>query len=61
MNALTSYFKHVRDEFSHIVRPSQRKALSHTLVVIGIATGIALFVGLVDTVLQGAVTRVLGL
>ncbi len=60
MHALISYFKHVRDEFAHITWPSQRKALSHLLVVIIIAATIALFVGLVDSALQGVITRVLG-
>lgn len=61
MHALTSYFKHVREEFAHITWPTQRKALAHMLVVILIAAVIALFVSLVDAVLQGVVTRFLGL
>lgn len=60
MQALISYFKHVREEFAHITWPSQRKALSHLLVVVVIAAVIAVFVGLVDGALQGAITRVLG-
>ncbi len=43
-----TYLKHVREEFSHIVWPSNQTALAHTLVVIFIALVIALVVGLLD-------------
>ena len=43
-----TYLKHVREEFTHIVWPSNRTALAHTLVVIFIAIVIALLVGLLD-------------
>ncbi len=48
MTSPFSYLKHVREEFTHIVWPSNRTALSHTLVVIFIAIAIALLVGLLD-------------
>lgn len=48
MTSPFTYLKHVREEFTHIVWPSNRTALSHTLVVIFIALTIALFVGLLD-------------
>ena len=48
MNALISYLKHVREEFTHIVWPSRQTAISHTVVVILIAAIIALLVGLLD-------------
>ena len=43
-----TYLKHVREEFAHIVWPSNQTALAHTLVVIFIALVIALAVGLLD-------------
>ncbi len=48
MTSPFTYLKHVREEFTHIVWPSNRTALSHTLVVIFIALAIALLVGLLD-------------
>jgi preprotein translocase SecE subunit len=60
MNALTTYLKHVRAEFTHIVWPSRQKAISHTLVVVLIAAIITVLVGLLDLVLSGVVGRVVG-
>ena len=48
MYAPFTYLKHVREEFSHIVWPSNQTALAHTLVVIFIAIVIALVVGFLD-------------
>jgi len=59
MNPLT-YLKHVREEFTHIVWPSNRTATAHTLVVIGIAIAIALIVGLFDYLFGGAVRGIVG-
>jgi len=50
MTSPLAYLKHVRDEFAHIVWPSNRTALAHTLVVIIIAAAIALLVGVLDYV-----------
>lgn len=60
MNALTTYLRHVREEFRHIVWPSNRTALAHTLVVVIIAAAITVLVGVLDYVLGGAVSRVVG-
>jgi len=54
------YLKHVREEFAHIVWPTSRTALSHTLVVIGIALALALVVGLLDYLFGSVVSRVVG-
>lgn len=59
MTSPFTYLKHVRDEFAHVVWPSNRTALAHTLVVIGIAAAIALFVSLLDFLFQLGVTRVI--
>ncbi|MEK7604417.1 MAG: preprotein translocase subunit SecE [Patescibacteria group bacterium] len=48
MTSLFTYLKHVREEFAHIVWPSNHTALAHTLVVIVIALVIALFVSVLD-------------
>ena len=48
MTTLVTYLKHVREEFTHIVWPTTKTALSHTIVVIIIALAIALVVSLFD-------------
>lgn len=60
MNALTTYLRHVREEFTHIVWPSRHTAIAHTLVVIVIALVITLIVGLLDLIFGGVVSRVVG-
>jgi len=50
MTSPFTYLKHVREEFTHIVWPTTKTAVSHTLVVIFIALAIALLVGLLDYV-----------
>ena len=55
-----TYLKHVREEFTHIVWPTNRTAVAHTLVVILIAVAIALLVGLLDYVFGSIVSRVTG-
>lgn len=60
MNALTTYLKHVRDEFQHIVWPSRETAIAHTFVVILIAIVIAALVGALDYVFGGIVSRIVG-
>lgn len=54
------YLKHVREEFAHIVWPSSRTALAHTLVVVVIAALIALFVSLLDYAFSMVVSRIAG-
>lgn len=60
MHALTTYLKHVREEFSHIVWPSTNTAISHTLVVLVIAALIAAWVGALDFVTSEVVSRLVG-
>ena len=60
MTSPFTYLKHVREEFTHIVWPTNRTALGHTLVVIFIAVAIAIMVGLLDFVFSSIVSRVAG-
>lgn len=55
-----TYLKHVREEFAHIVWPTSRTAIGHTLVVIFIALAIALVVGLLDYVFGLVVNYIVG-
>ena len=59
MNSIISYLKHVREEFAHIVWPTNRTAVAHTLVVISIAAIIALLVGFLDYVFGRAVSSII--
>lgn len=58
MNTVTTYFKHVREEFKHIVWPTTRTAISHTLVVILIAMAMTLLVGVADYLFGGIVSHI---
>lgn len=60
MYAPFTYLKHVREEFTHIVWPTERTALGHTLVVIFIAIAIAILVSLLDYVFGLVVSRLVG-
>lgn len=60
MNALTTYLKHVREEFTHIVWPSTRTAIAHTLVVVLIAAVIAVMAGVLDAGFGNIVSRIVG-
>ncbi len=60
MSSLTTYFHHVREEFKHIVWPTRRKAIGHTLVVIVIAILITLLVAAADYLLGGVVSGLVG-
>ncbi len=55
-----TYLKNVREEFTHIVWPSNRTAIAHTLVVIGIAALIAIIVSLLDYVFGLGVNQLIG-
>ena len=60
MTSPFTYLKHVREEFAHIVWPSNRTAIGHTLVVIFIALVITALVGILDYVFGGVVNHVTG-
>lgn len=60
MNALTTYLRNVRAEFTHIVWPTRSTAIAHALVVAVIAIAITLLVGVIDYLLGGVVSRIVG-
>ena len=59
MTSLFTYLKHVREEFAHIVWPSNHTAVAHTLVVVAIAAVITLVVALFDYVFGLGVNRLI--
>ena len=60
MTSPFTYLKHVREEFTHIVWPTSRTAVSHTLVVIGIALAIAFLVAFFDYIFGSVVKGIIG-
>ncbi len=60
MTSPFTYLKHVREEFAHIVWPTPRTAVAHTLVVIFIAIAIAVLVGVLDYAFGIVVSRFAG-
>lgn len=57
---MLTYLKHVRSELAHIVWPSTRTAVGHTLVVLLIAAVVAVLVGVLDYLFSGAVSVLIG-
>ena len=60
MTSPLTYLKHVREEFTHVVWPSNRTAIAHTLVVICIAVVITLLVSVLDYVFGLIVSSIAG-
>jgi preprotein translocase SecE subunit len=60
MTSPFTYLKHVREEFTHIVWPSNRTAIAHTLVVVFIALVIGLLVAFFDYIFGSVVNHVVG-
>ncbi len=60
MTSPFTYLKHVREEFTHIVWPSNRTAIAHTLVVVFLAAVIAIMVALLDYVFGLGVNKIIG-
>lgn len=60
MHALATYLRHVREEFTHIVWPTTRTAVAHTLVVVLIALAMTVIVGISDYGFSTVLSRVIG-
>jgi preprotein translocase SecE subunit len=58
MNALISYFQHVRSEMAHVVWPTPRKAIMDVIAVVLISTVTALLIAGLDYVFTGAVNYI---
>ncbi len=48
MKNLISYIKNVVGEMKHVVWPSTREGIAHTLLIIGLSVAIGLFIALLD-------------
>ncbi|MFA4936882.1 MAG: preprotein translocase subunit SecE [Patescibacteria group bacterium] len=47
-NKLTNYFKQSIEELKRVVWPTKKETTQHTLLVIGISLGVAIFLGALD-------------
>ncbi len=47
-NPIINYFKQSVEELKKVVWPTRKEATQHTLLVIGISLGIAIFLGALD-------------
>jgi len=45
---VTTYIKDSQEELKKVVWPSKRETRNHTLLVIGISLGVAIFLGAID-------------
>lgn len=48
LKKITNYLKESREELRKVVWPSKRETKNHTLLVIGISLGVAIFLGAID-------------
>jgi preprotein translocase subunit SecE len=55
MKQFFTYLKNVRAELGHVVWPSRKTALSHTVLVVLLSALVALVIALLDYILTGAV------
>ncbi|RJR31704.1 preprotein translocase subunit SecE [Candidatus Parcubacteria bacterium] len=61
MNKISTYIKQSRTELKKVIWPSKKETLNHTLLVIGISLGVALFLGLVDYILTLGFEQILNI
>jgi len=51
LSKLANYIKDSQRELKKVVWPSKKEVVNHTLLVIGISLGVAVFLGLADYIL----------
>ena len=51
-NPLVDYLKHAIEELKKVVWPTRRETTQHTLIVIGLSLGLAVFLGAIDYALN---------
>lgn len=57
--AISEYFKGSLQEFKKVVWLSKKQTTQHTLLVIGVSLGVALFLGAIDYLLNLGIERLL--
>lgn len=59
LQKLLNYFRDSRNEMRRVSWPSRRETTKHTLQVIGVSLGVAVFLGIIDYALNVALERVI--
>jgi len=57
MKKLITYLKNVRAELGHVVWPSRKTAMSHTVLIVILSVFAAVFLALLDFAFTGVVSR----
>ncbi|MFA4818525.1 MAG: preprotein translocase subunit SecE [Patescibacteria group bacterium] len=58
-NLITDYFKGSYQEFKKVVWLSRKDITRHTIIVIGVSLGVALFLGAIDFILNLGLEKLL--
>lgn len=58
-NKLVTYLKESRDELRRVVWPTRKETVRNTLLVIAISLGVAVFLGVVDFLLNLILQKVI--
>ena len=58
-NKVVNYFKEVNEERKKVVWPTKKETMNHTLIVIGISLGVAVFLGGLDYLFSIVFERIL--
>ncbi len=58
-NPLTNYLRGAYDELRKVAWPTKKETIQHTLVVIGVSLGVALFLGAIDYALNLGLEKLL--
>ncbi|MBI4215465.1 MAG: preprotein translocase subunit SecE [Parcubacteria group bacterium] len=59
MSAISKYIKESVHELKQVVWPTKKEAVNHTLLVISISVGVAIFLGIIDYVLSFGVEKII--
>lgn len=51
-NAIIKYFQEAKEEIQKVVWPSKKQVINNTWLVIGISLSVAVFIGIVDYLLN---------
>lgn len=54
-----TYLKNVKGELTHVVWPSRKTAISHTVLIILLSAFAAVFIAFLDFVFTGAIGRLI--
>lgn len=56
---IATYLREVRDELKKVIWPSRKDLTKHTIIVIGVSLGVAVFLGVLDLVFSFGIEKIL--